>query len=235
MGKYKQLSSVCCEGCNTFHCRLMICVSLKRRVFSFKAIFWSIAILSIASLTDPLKDPGENGPLLKQILGSVLWQKGALCPCSSAPKVTLRIQRWMLGGAASDSSFHRVYHSWWETVNYLDSSFRVGAVSLGQNLWPGDGTHTHTHTEWRLYSILTGSAECFITAHWFLIYLRRGQPGQKKKKKKKKQKEEDFQSKNTDQQRQKQSLGDWRCFSSAAARHLNHETKYVMFNDIRMC
>lgn len=55
VGKYKQLFSVCCEGCNTFHCRLIICVSLKRRVFSFKAIFWSIAILRMASLTDPLQ------------------------------------------------------------------------------------------------------------------------------------------------------------------------------------
>ena len=66
-------------------------------------------------------------------------------------------------------------------------SFRLiiqsrGSVSGPEPLtrWRHTHTHTHTHTQWRLYSILTGSAECFITAQRFLIYLRGGQPGQKK-------------------------------------------------------
>ena len=133
----------------------------------------------------PLKDPSENGPLLKQTLGSVLWQKEALCPSSSAPRCDTE-------NIKVDAGWGRFWllsplqHSWWETVNHLDSSFRVGAVSLGQNLWPGDGTHTHTHTH-TVETVQYPNRKCWMFHHSSTIsdlFKRRSTRTKKNRKKK---------------------------------------------------
>lgn len=38
-------------------------------------------------------------------------------------------------GQGFDRSFHREEHIWWGAVNYLESSFRVRAASLGRRRW----------------------------------------------------------------------------------------------------
>lgn len=74
-------------------------------------------------------------------------ERRALCPCSSAHNTeNTKEPKWILGGECFDSSVRRVEHSWWEIINYLDSSFRVLAVSLGHRLWSCEGTD---RVEWR--------------------------------------------------------------------------------------
>lgn len=113
---------------------------------------FQLVILSMASLTDRsetlyLWKTREKMVRYKNRHSGQNCGRRSLCPSSSTHSVTPRIQkepRWILGGAGFHTSFHRAAQSWWEIVNYLDSSFRVCAASSG--LWPAEGSD---RVEWR--------------------------------------------------------------------------------------